>query len=218
MSSPDAPTVTPAPDWGRLADGRPWRAARGKDFAEDVPSFIDSARRAAELMGRAMVAMPDPTDSRGHVWVQFADAEVESGAPCPRCGSTRLSLLSFALLRCEACGATLVEQKRRSRRSRTAAEPGEPQQPETPTLTLSEFSQVRLSRTERHADRDEYVGFGVGTDGELALLLVTVPLAHGAPVPDESSPLGYVHSVDFVLGDVWSSADRVDDTWDVVLD
>lgn len=218
MSSPDAQTVSPTPDWGRLADGRPWRAARGKDFTEDVPAFIDSARRAAELMGKAMVAMPDPTDSRGHVWLQFADAEVEAGEPCPRCGSTRLSLLSYALLRCESCGATLVEQKRRRRQKRAAAEEGEPAEPETPALTLAEFSQVRLSRTDRHADRDEYVGFGVGTDGELALLLVTVPLAHGVPVPDGSTPLGYVHSVDFVLGDVWSSADRVDDTWDVVLD
>lgn len=218
MSSADAQTATPGPDWDRFADGRPWRAARGKDFAEDVPTFIDSARRAAELMGRAMVAMPDSTDPRGHVWIQFADAEVEFGAPCSRCGSTRLSLLSYALLRCESCGATLVEQKRRRRQKRAAAEEGEPSEPEPPALTLAEFSQVRLSRTERHADRDEYVGFGIGADGELALLIVTVPLAHGVPVPDESSPFGYVHSVDFVLADVWSSADRVDDTWDVVLD
>lgn len=218
MSSADAQTVTPAPDWGRLADGRPWRVARGKDFTEDVPAFIDSARRAAELMGKALVAMPDPTEPRGHVWIQFADAEVEAGAPCPRCGSSRLSLLSYALLRCKGCGATLVEQKRRTRRRSPEQEPGASAEPGEPALTLAEFSQVRLSRTDRHADRDEYVGFGVGADGELALLIVTVPLAHGAPVPDGGSPFGYVHSVDFVLGDVWSSAGRLDDTWDVVLD
>lgn len=218
MSSPDVRAVAPAPDWGRLADGRPWRAARGRDFTEDVPAFIESARRAAELMGKAIVAMPDPTDSRRHVWIQFADAEIESDAPCPRCGSKGLTLLSHVLLRCEDCGATLAEQKRRSRRKPPEPEPGVAPEPAEPAPTLAEFSQVRLSRTERHADRDEYVGFGVGADGELALLLVTVPLAHGVPVPDESTPFGYVHSVDFVLGDVWSSADRVDDTWDVVLD
>ena len=217
MSSPDVQEA-PSPDWARLADGRPWRAARGKDFSEDVPEFIDSARRAAELMGKAIVAMPDSADPRGHVWVQFADAEVEAGSPCPRCDSNRLSLLSFALLRCGSCGATLVEQKRRRRQRRAAAEEGEAAEPQTPAPTLAEFTQVRLSRTDRHSDRDEYVGFGVGTDGQLALLLVTVPLAHGVPVPDESSPLGCVHSVDFVLSDVWSSADRVDDTWEVVLD
>ena len=43
-----------------------------------------------------------------YVWLQFADAVVEFGAPCPRCGSMTLTRSHPGFASCPSCSARLV--------------------------------------------------------------------------------------------------------------
>jgi hypothetical protein len=59
-------------------------------------------------MGKVARTVRDRTLPNKLIWVQFADAEVANGQPCPRCGSRRLLNLHADVVRCPECKAQLL--------------------------------------------------------------------------------------------------------------
>jgi len=96
-------------DWTAVADGRVWRLRRGRHFEGGDRAVVAAARAAARDMDMVVsVAREDYGPTAGYVWVQFADAEVAHGAPCPRCGSTTLVRNHPGFATCPRCAARLV--------------------------------------------------------------------------------------------------------------
>jgi len=96
-------------DWEAVADGRVWRLCRGRHYQGSDDSVLTAARAAASRMGKVVsVAREDFGSTAGYMWVQFADAEVEYGRPCPRCGSTSLIRSHPGFATCPQCAARLV--------------------------------------------------------------------------------------------------------------
>lgn len=209
-----------AADWPRIADGRPRRLERGVDFSESVPEFIEVARSLTAKMDRSVVITRDRLYPDRFIWVQFADAEIAIGDPCP-CGGQRLTRMSAVLMRCDSCGAMLVIGARPKTSSRKhtllASEPV----PEAGTSRrLAEFSQVRLVRAAERHDVVEYVGLAIEGAEKRVLLAVHVPLVDGRPVPDPRSPTGEAHRVVAVVPEsTWETTDlsRDDTPWDIVV-
>ena len=99
----------PTVDWEQLADGRVWRLTRGRHFEGSDRAVVDAARLAAERMGKVVsVSRENFGKTACYVWLQFADAVVEFGAPCPRCGSMTLTRSHPGFASCPSCSARLV--------------------------------------------------------------------------------------------------------------
>jgi len=99
----------PAIDWEQIADGRVWRLRRGTHYEGSDRAVLTAARAAASRMGKVVtMAREDFGATAGYVWVQFADAEVPFGDPCPRCGSTTLLREHAGYATCPRCAARLV--------------------------------------------------------------------------------------------------------------
>ena len=99
----------PAVDWEKIADGRVWRLRRGLHYEGSDRAVLASARAAAGRMGMVVsMAREDFGKSAGYVWIQFADAEVAPGDPCPRCGSTTLLSERPGFATCPQCAARLL--------------------------------------------------------------------------------------------------------------
>lgn len=98
----------PERDWTPWLDGRPRRLKRGKDYTGDPKPLVKNARESAEALGRFAVVSRDSQGKYEYVWVQFVDAEVELGRPCPVCGGTLLEKVQKHFLRCSTCGSVLV--------------------------------------------------------------------------------------------------------------
>jgi hypothetical protein len=99
----------PAIDWEKIADGRVWRLRRGLHYEGSDRAVLSSARAAAGRMGMVVsMAREDYGRTAGYVWIQFADAEVAHGDPCPRCGSTTLHSERPGFATCPQCAARLL--------------------------------------------------------------------------------------------------------------
>lgn len=96
-----------AVDWRRLADGRPRRLERDVHFVGSVQAFAAVVQEAAIEMGKSVLVMPERLQPEKSLWIQFADSEIVTGDPCP-CGGRRLERVGGRVLRCDACGRTLV--------------------------------------------------------------------------------------------------------------
>jgi len=95
-------------DWERFADRRPRRLKRGKHFVGE-PKFLQrEARDAAAEMGKVALVSRDQQGKWGYVWIQFLDAEVKEGEPCPVCGSCELLKLNNNVIRCPSCDSMLA--------------------------------------------------------------------------------------------------------------
>ena len=95
-------------DWERFADRRPRRLKRGKHFVGD-PKFLQrEARNAAEEMGKVALVAKDQQGKWGYVWIQFLDAEINEGEPCPVCGARELLKLNNSAICCPSCGSMLA--------------------------------------------------------------------------------------------------------------
>jgi hypothetical protein len=96
-------------DWSRWADGRAYRLKRKRDFPNVDPGLARTAcTLAATRMGKAARTVRDKMVPDKLIWVQFGDAAIEEGDPCPRCGSRRLLRLHGGFARCPECNAQLV--------------------------------------------------------------------------------------------------------------
>ena len=93
--------------WQEWTDGRPRRLKRGKHFNGDPKLIERQAKRAAEDLGKVAVTSKDGSGTYEYVWVQFVDAEVEAGHPCPVCGGIELEKVQKQFLRCATCGSSL---------------------------------------------------------------------------------------------------------------
>jgi ribosomal protein S27AE len=58
-------------------------------------------------MGKVARTVRDKMMPDKLIWVQFADAEIRVGEPCPRCGSRRILNLHADMARCPECKAQL---------------------------------------------------------------------------------------------------------------
>ena len=109
MSLRRTPPAGPAIDWEQVGDGRVWRLRRGTHYEGSDRAVLTAARAAASRMGKVVtMAREDFGVTAGYVWVQFADAEVPFGDPCPRCGSTTLLREHAGYATCPQCAARLV--------------------------------------------------------------------------------------------------------------
>lgn len=93
--------------WLEWRDGRPRRLKRGKHYTGDSKLVERRARIAAEDLGKIAVTSKDGSGGYEYLWIQFVDAEVEVGRPCPVCGSIDLVKAQKYFLRCSICGSTL---------------------------------------------------------------------------------------------------------------
>jgi len=100
--------AAPDRDWALWLDGRPRRLKRGRDYTGDPKALIRRAREAAAALDRVAVESRDSQGKYEYVWIQFVDAEVELGRPCPVCAGTRLAKVQKRFLQCESCGSVLV--------------------------------------------------------------------------------------------------------------
>jgi hypothetical protein len=96
-------------DWSRWSDGRPYRLKRKKDFPNvDAGHARTACELAASRMGKAVRTVRDKFVPEKLIWIQFADAEIPEGNPCPICGSRRILRLHGGFARCPQCKAQLI--------------------------------------------------------------------------------------------------------------
>jgi hypothetical protein len=190
---------------------------RGVDFPTGGPSFRRAAERAAVVMGKRAIMVRDRLYPQDFIWIQFVDGEIRIGDPCP-CGGRRLVRISGQLVRCRACGSTLIatprEDEDEGEEPPVVAPADEPEVPET----LASFRQIRLRRTEAAPDAERFVGTGLDADGSPVVLAVRVPCVGGAPIPDESSPTHYVHEVLVAVRNDATAENDGAGPWDIVLE
>lgn len=168
----DPPPTAAELDWEPMADGRPWRLRRGKDFVGETRPVQKAARNAAATMGKAVTTLRDQSGKWDYIWVQFADYALPEGQPCPRCGGTEMVREAKAFARCGTCSATLILEE-------PLDEPAEPT-PRTPLhepVNLeSEFGKVLSSRL-LSEDGEEIEELSVAQDATIEVLLkVSVPV------------------------------------------
>ena len=94
-------------DWERFADRRPRRLKRGKHFVGEPKILQREAEHAAKGMGKVALVSKDQQGKYGYLWVQFVDAAVDEGEPCPVCDSYELLKLNNDVIRCPSCDSML---------------------------------------------------------------------------------------------------------------
>jgi hypothetical protein len=111
-SAPVDPATLPEDlgvDWSRWSDGKAYRLKRKKDFPHVDPGLARTACEAAAIrMGKVARTVRDKMVPAKLIWVQFADAAVRDGQPCPRCGGRRILRLHGGFGRCAQCKAQLL--------------------------------------------------------------------------------------------------------------
>jgi DNA-directed RNA polymerase subunit RPC12/RpoP len=196
--SPDVRTTDSAerhPDWERIADGRPWRLKQGRDFDYSVKRLRVEAAVAAKRLSKVVTNTKDAADPSRYIWLQFADALVLEGRPCPRCGGDRLEQMSGQFVRCPSCGASLIVRRLPSVEDVKLQLEQDALTSDQASENLSTYRDVHLSIAESDPTVERLIGYGFDEDGRFTLLFVIVPLASGRRMPDPSSPTGFVHTV-----------------------
>lgn len=212
-------------DWDRLLDGRPHRLERDVDFRGDARSFMREVRETASGKGKSVLVVSERLHPDRCLWVQSADGEIGGGAPCV-CGGRRLERIGGRIVRCDACGRTLVlpDPRKRSPQPKRVSQPSEPAiRPRLPPVrpdaaTLADYSNVRLVQWDRGRSAVHYVGIGIDSDGRETLLVVREKLVDDLPVADDESPTGTSHRIVFAMADPWARFAGVvdDDDWEVL--
>jgi hypothetical protein len=165
--------------WDALADGRVHRLKAGRHFDGSVRALQDHAVAVANGRGRAVRTLRDELGGRNqYLWIQFADAEVTVGAPCPRCGSLELRRMHGDFGFCPACRLSVLFAA-----PRTSSEPGAAAvtqevraQPPAEKVRLTRFTDVMLHPAGRWARFEFERGYGTDPEGRICLLLVRYPL------------------------------------------
>jgi len=147
-------------DWERWADGRAFRLKRKRDFADVEPGKArNAAEAAAARMGKVVLTTRDKQLPRKFVWIQFADAKIKAGEPCPKCGSTRLLRVHRLYARCPECGAFLL-----------LAAGGNQEKAPRAERTLRELSHIHLASRGQEGDAHVYRGHALLQDSPVFVL------------------------------------------------
>ena len=165
--------------WDALADGRVHRLKAGRHFEGSVRELQKHAEAVAGGRGRAVRTLRDELGGRNHyLWIQFADAEVQVGSPCPRCGSLELRRLHGDFGFCPGCRMSLVFAAPRDSGEPAATGTTDTVRAQLPAekLRLSRFTDVTLQSAGRWARFEFERGFGHDPEGQLHLILVRYPL------------------------------------------
>jgi hypothetical protein len=166
--------------WDALADGGVHRLKAGRDFDGSVRELQQHAAAVATGRGRAVRTLRDELGGRNHyLWIQFADAEVPVGAPCPHCGSLVLRRLHGDFGFCPACRLSVLF----AAPPRVSGEPGATAathvvraQPAAEKVRLNRFTDVTVQPAGRWTRFEFERGFGTDPEGQVHLLLVRYPL------------------------------------------
>jgi hypothetical protein len=165
--------------WEQWADGVPHLLKRKRDFGDYDPELVrQAAKVAAKRMGKGVQAVLDRMSGRKGVpsraiWVQFTDAEIRVGEPCP-CGGRRLLRIHPSFARCAVCDNLLLLSPPKVRRDSFEDEDEDEEIEEEihdPAAILRTLTEVHLSRLEHVEDRETYRGYARRSD-EPVLLLV----------------------------------------------
>lgn len=191
---PPAACLIGAHRWDEFADGRLHRLKRGKHFHGDLRAIIKVAGEAAQTMGKAVRCMRDEFGKYQYVWVEFADYQIQIGAPCPGCQATNLLRTHEFFGHCEGCGARLI----------FSGELPETEQPETtdaassrpPSRDLGLYHDVRLRYYDSLPDVERWIGYGRRASGKRFLLFVKYPFGEdGSRMEDPEYPGEFLHKV-----------------------
>jgi hypothetical protein len=207
--------------WEELAaDRRVRRLRRGKHFRGDVRAVQHEAAAAADELGLAVRAVRDDFLRTAYVWIQFTDAELPLGEPCPRCGSTELVRTHELFGRCPRCGARLAFLP-----GVTPAEGGvgttvksakeRRQEARLLKQRIDMFTNVRLVFDPEESDDEQEVWYGRGEYEDEALLLrVVYPLREGARQPHPQDPDDELHYVRYWALEPYTRAVELGVEWD----
>jgi ribosomal protein L37AE/L43A len=199
--------------WEDLAaDRRVRRLRRGKHFRGDVRAVQHEAAAAAEELGLVVRAVRDDFLRTAYVWVQFTDAEVPLGEPCPRCGSTELVRTHELFGHCPHCGTRLAFLPGVTPAEGgvgTTAKSAKQRRHEERLLRqrIDMFTNVRLIFDPEESDEEQEVWYGRGEyEGEALLLRVVYPLREGARQPHPQDPDDELHYVRYWALEPYSRA------------
>jgi ribosomal protein S27AE len=195
-SAPVDPSTLPEDlgvDWSRWADGRAYRLKRKKDFPNVNPGHARTAcEQAAVKMGKVVRTVRDKQIPEKLIWVQFADAEIRIGEPCPRCGSRRILNLHADMARCPQCKAQLLL----SNQGLEALDEGDGGGAEDATPNgaqrakmakrIRELETFRLQRSGEAGRNDLYTGWGERDAVRYILLAEFEPSEDGEDVSIEN--------------------------------
>jgi hypothetical protein len=213
-------------DWSRWSDGRAYRLKKKKEFPNVDPGHARTAcEQAAARMGKVVRTVRDRMVPNKLIWVQFADAEIREGEPCPRCGSRRILRLHAGFARCPQCKAQLILSQE-GLESVVAEDDASPE--DTPRVSekfadrLRALSHVRLEHTGDTGETELYNGYGEQEDGSRVLVL-----AEFAPGEEELSTENMFERLTLAkvlpghlfegLVDLDALAARPEADWDLVL-
>jgi hypothetical protein len=170
----------------------PRRFVRGRHF-EGTPAELQvSAKAAADRLGKISRTVIDKMSPERVIWVQFADAELDPGAPCP-CGGRRLRRLNGTFARCESCDALLILRSE-------ALEPAEgsgrtAKMDRSDRTQLSAYVEVQLVQYDSLPDRRRFCGHGYLPNGRHVLLLVDFPADADDDISDPLRAIDRPHTV-----------------------
>jgi hypothetical protein len=105
--------------WDELADGRPYRLTKGRDFFRSPRAVEEAAQNAARRIGKVASVTQEFRSKKTFVWVQFADYQTELGQPCPGCGSFDLRAVNRRHTHCSSCESTVILVKPKRRKQQT---------------------------------------------------------------------------------------------------
>jgi len=199
--------------WEALAaDQRPHRLKAGKHFRGEVRALQREAVEAAKRLDLAVRTLRDEFGRKNnYVWVQFADAVVPRGEPCPRCSSRRLHRVHEHYVRCPTCGARLIlgpSVPAPSYPKDEGHEEGSPLEEEVrPQLPkwarsphrdhLSSYSEVELLPDEdgRTPEGETWYGRALDENGTAVLIEVFYPRREGRRIEDPERQGESLHRV-----------------------
>ena len=167
-AAPVDPSTLPADlgvDWSQWSDGKAYRLKKKKDFPNVNPGLARTAcEQAAIEMGKVARTVRDKMIPEKLIWVQFADAEIHEGEPCPRCGSRRILRLHGGFGRCPQCKAQLLLAdpipQDDAEEGAAQAEPDDAKQRQKFIDRLHGLTRVHLDLQRQTTETDYYNGYG----------------------------------------------------------
>ena len=188
--------------WEDVArDRRVRRLRRGKHFRGDLRTAQREAYTAAQAMRLAVRVVRDDFRRTAYLWIQFVDAELPLGEPCPRCDALEMVRTHEHFGRCSGCGAGLAflprvapaegveglpTAKMSSKRDR--------ERERMMRQRIDQFTNVQLVFDPEESDSEQEVWYGRAEyRGEQVFVHVTYPLRDGARQPHPDDPAEELH-------------------------
>lgn len=211
-------------DWSKWSDGRAFRLKRKRDFPNIDPGIArEACELAAHRMGKAVRTARDRRVPSKLLWIQFADAYVREGQPCPKCGSRKLYRLHANFTRCVQCNAQLIISAAGLDSYEDDTGTVGPRARERAGGKIKALENVRLERAGESASSEVYNGYGL-SDGTPVIILAEFEKDEGGQELSTRNMFERVSRVKLfpadsmaALVDVGRLTNRDDSTWDLVL-